>query len=117
AGMALYLVYIVSIGGDFMEGRFLTAPLLVGAVIVARTPGSPGAWAAVVAGTLLLGAQNLPSTLWSDASYKNENLGLYGITDERGFYFEEHGLISTSKGSFDQPNWTAYGFRTEITCQ
>jgi arabinofuranosyltransferase len=28
AGIALYLIYIVRIGGDFMSGRFLAAPLL-----------------------------------------------------------------------------------------
>ena len=47
AGVALHLTYLVSIGGDFMEGRFLTAPLIAAAVIVARTPGTAGAWIAL----------------------------------------------------------------------
>lgn len=117
AGIALHLAYIVSIGGDFMEGRFLTAPLIAAAVIVARTPGTAGAWVALAAGTALLGAQQLPATLWSNASYQNKELGLYGIADERGFYFREHGLTATAKGRFAQPDWTAHTFRTEVTCQ
>ena len=36
-GIVLYLVYVVSVGGDFMSGRFLTAPLLVAVVLVARS--------------------------------------------------------------------------------
>ena len=31
------LAFVVSIGGDFMTGRFLTAPLLVAAVVIARS--------------------------------------------------------------------------------
>src|SRR5690606_31660178 len=34
AGVLLYLVYVVKIGGDFMAGRFLTAPLLVATAIL-----------------------------------------------------------------------------------
>lgn len=117
AGMALHLAYIVSIGGDFMEGRFLTAPLIAGAVIVARSTGTPGGWIALAVGSALLGAQQLPSTLWSNALYQNKELGLYGIADERGYYFHEHGLTSTPKGRFAQPDWTAYAFRTEVSCQ
>lgn len=35
-GAALYLLYIVRIGGDFMSGRFLTAPLLCSVIVIAR---------------------------------------------------------------------------------
>ena len=37
-GSLLYLAFVVSTGGDFMSGRFLTAPLLVAAIIVSRSP-------------------------------------------------------------------------------
>jgi arabinofuranosyltransferase len=35
-GVLLYLLYILKIGGDFMSGRFLAAPLLCSLVIIAR---------------------------------------------------------------------------------
>lgn len=36
AGSVLYLMYILYIGGDFMSGRFFTAPLLVSTVLLVR---------------------------------------------------------------------------------
>lgn len=35
-GVVLYLVYIVRIGGDFMSGRFLTAPLFCAMILLAQ---------------------------------------------------------------------------------
>src|SRR5262249_14549278 len=37
AGIALHLAYVVSIGGDFMTGRFLTPALALSAVLLAET--------------------------------------------------------------------------------
>src|SRR3972149_3041340 len=36
-GAGLHIIYIVNIGGDFMSGRFLSAPLLCAVIILART--------------------------------------------------------------------------------
>jgi len=38
AGAPLYVAYVVAIGGDFMAGRMLAAPLLLGALLLARAP-------------------------------------------------------------------------------
>jgi arabinofuranosyltransferase len=35
-GILLYAGYIVRVGGDFMEGRFLAAPFLVGVILLSR---------------------------------------------------------------------------------
>lgn len=37
-GVALYLVYTVRVGGDFMQARFLTGPLFLSACLIARLP-------------------------------------------------------------------------------
>ncbi|MEY3014753.1 MAG: hypothetical protein RIT45_3488 [Pseudomonadota bacterium] len=37
AGVALHLLYVVKIGGDFMSGRFLTAPLVLAALLLVQT--------------------------------------------------------------------------------
>jgi arabinofuranosyltransferase len=47
AGMVLYLLYVMSIGGDFMSGRFLTAPLVAAAAIVSRSRLSSVQWTAI----------------------------------------------------------------------
>ena len=36
AGLAAYAAYIVWIGGDFMGGRFLTAPFVVATLVLVR---------------------------------------------------------------------------------
>jgi hypothetical protein len=38
AGCLLYLLYLVSIGGDFMSGRFLSAPLLAAVAVLISLP-------------------------------------------------------------------------------
>lgn len=35
AGIVLYVLYVISIGGDFISGRYLTSPLLLAAIIIA----------------------------------------------------------------------------------
>ena len=42
-GIGLYLVYIARIGGDFMVGRFLCAPVFVAAILIARARWRPEA--------------------------------------------------------------------------
>ena len=44
-GVALYLAYILKIGGDFMRGRFLTAPLFVVRCCSCRS--TPSKWARI----------------------------------------------------------------------
>ena len=63
AGIALYLLYVVRIGGDFMSGRYLTAPLLAAVGVLVSVPWSADrAWAAAAAVVLLglLSARPLP---------------------------------------------------------
>jgi arabinofuranosyltransferase len=36
AGVCLYLIYVVSIGGDFMSGRFFTASLFMSVILLVR---------------------------------------------------------------------------------
>jgi arabinofuranosyltransferase len=40
AGIALYVLYIISIGGDFMSGRFFAAPLFLAVAETVRTLGN-----------------------------------------------------------------------------
>jgi len=50
AGVTLYLAYVVKIGGDFMSGRYLAAPLLAAVVLLVNIPYSRGAMSGYVAG-------------------------------------------------------------------
>lgn len=115
-GMALYLLYAVSIGGDFMEGRLFAAPLLVAAVLVARARPGRVQLSAAAAGVAALGAVSLRATLLSPASYSDRTIAGDGIADERGYYFQQSGLIAAPAGALSTPDWSMRAPRTVILC-
>ncbi len=105
-GLLLYLVYVVSIGGDFMEGRFLTAPSLLGALLLAKV--QYGRWGRIVLAVCIagLGVIEAPKTILSGRDYVAKDLW-HGIADERGVYFSDYGWLNDDDGVFGAPNWTA----------
>jgi arabinofuranosyltransferase len=90
AGLFAYLVYVVRVGGDFMSGRFLTAPFLVAVAVTARrVPASRRS--PVLAGALLLvllgGLTGLRATLSVPPPGDPEAfIQPTGIADERWVY-------------------------------
>lgn len=103
-GILLYLLYIFYIGGDFMSGRFLTTPLLLASIQIARLPWKKTTFRFIACSVLLLGGVNISSTLLSPLSYKVAKFH-YGIADERGYYFQRYGLLTAPYRLFIRPNW------------
>jgi arabinofuranosyltransferase len=105
AGIALllYLLYLLSIGGDFMNGRFFAAPLLVGVLLVVQRFAElrPQVAVGVAVGALALALINPYSSLRSGADYGSDwaahpekyRDALTHIADERGFYYPTAGLL------------------------
>jgi len=92
AGIPLYLIYVLKIGGDFMSGRFLTAAFLIAAILFSRLQNISRQLSLVsLAIILLLGVTSNRSTLldpqypMTEANFRfvDEN----GIADERLVYF------------------------------
>ena len=101
-GTALYLAYVVKIGGDFMGGRFLAAPLLFAALLLARgaarrLPSRPavvaGAAVAALAVGLLAPFPNLTSGRMTGLRADGV-IDARGIADERRYYFGATGLFN-----------------------
>jgi arabinofuranosyltransferase len=98
-GIVAYLLYVVSIGGDFMSGRFLSAPFLAAVCLVARFGIRPGSRSiALRAGmglsaTVVIGFLAPHPTLFSDGGYRVEEIPPHGIADERGVYYQVTGLL------------------------
>lgn len=98
AGAALYLAYTVKVGGDFMSGRFLAAPLLL--ALLAGAPAAAGVRrgrAALAAGALALSfAGPFPNLLSGPAisTHRSGVLDPSGIADERRFYFSFQGWLN-----------------------
>ena len=89
-GVFLSLLYVVRVGGDFMSGRFLTAPLWVAALLLLRLGLQPrAAWVVTAASLLLLFIPYFSP--FAERQYGREwyaAIDAHGIADERTYYDE-----------------------------
>jgi arabinofuranosyltransferase len=126
AGVALTVLYLLRIGGDFMMGRFLTAPFVLSVAILAHSPWprDTRTGAIVAAALVLLGLvapwepaalsgygyarlDNLLHGRWAAAPRDGgRSIGWYGVIDERRYYYESTGLLKSRPGHPrpDHPN-------------
>ena len=102
-GIAIYLIYVVWIGGDQMSGRFLVAPLVVSAALVAQTRGLTFRHVALAACLLVLGAVNLPATWFVDTQMPLISVSDTGIADERAVFFHAFGLVRAKRYYLGMP--------------
>ncbi|MFC1770465.1 hypothetical protein ACFLZV_01125 [Candidatus Margulisiibacteriota bacterium] len=100
-GIILYSLYILSIGGDFMSGRFFSVPLFGAAIILSRLP-EIRLYKTIPLALLiiLLGLGTKFPTLFCNHQYINPKIPHTGIADERGFYFPHRGLITANRQRF-----------------
>jgi arabinofuranosyltransferase len=100
-GVVLYLVYVLKVGGDFMSGRFFSAPLIVAVCVLGRVGVNAGSlrWGVAYASASVLGlvAPGAPvlSGEWYHPLCWGHGPDDHGIADERGCYFYEAGLLPT----------------------
>jgi arabinofuranosyltransferase len=102
AGIVGYLAYVVWIGGDFMSGRFLVAPLIGAAVLLLRMEPPARAefgWApAVVFVAILAAFAPNPMPQVPGQTPRPDLVGESGIADERLVYFPTSGLPYFARG-------------------
>lgn len=105
AGVLLSVAYVVRVGGDFMSGRFLAAPLLASLILLARAPIvlGPRPFALALASVAAVGLYAPYPPLTTTAAFyasRGERHGLLdarGITDERAIYYRGTGLMTASR--------------------
>lgn len=110
AGILLYLLYILRIGGDFMSGRFFAVPFLASCLLLAPVrftrAAAAGVFAVLIAAFIAMPAPPLKST----RSYTSLGIDGHGIADERGYYFQEAGLLNyTADGVYPNHPWMLSG--------
>jgi arabinofuranosyltransferase len=100
AGIALYGLYVLRIGGDFMSGRFLAVPLFAAMAILGSLKLDAAALKIVLAGglpaALWLGLSGPHPPLLSDSRYDFEfktSRDIEGVADERAYYYQSTGLL------------------------
>jgi len=102
-GIALYFIFIIQSGGDFMSGRYFTAPLFMGVVLISQINFKTrnhmillGIFSGIV---IVIGVTADYSPLFSDETYSRQPGGHeiivseHGIADERGWYYQSTGLL------------------------
>jgi arabinofuranosyltransferase len=104
-GIALYVAYVVWVGGDFMSGRFLAAPFLCAVVHLSRLSAQPPAagWAVALGVVWLLGLTSPTPPLLSGATYgagvpSDDSIPASHINNERRYYYPYTGLLTAVRG-------------------
>lgn len=109
-GIVLYLLYVVSAGGDFMAGRFLTAPLVVAIAAIVDSVEWPPRWLAVAPAGLALAlglshgsrASLVTGARFGAGTKMVDSIDDRGVADERRVYFGGLGLLR-SRGMLKPP--------------
>ena len=107
AGVVLYLGYVVSIGGDFMSGRFLALPVFASVLLMSRmlVGASKRLWATAAGALLVVGCTATHVPLWSNSRNVDAAPKPSGIVDERAVYFHDRSLTLAKRGTFRDPDW------------
>jgi arabinofuranosyltransferase len=112
-GIALYLVYIVKVGGDFMMGRFLAAPLCASASLLIGIAWRPRV--AVIAAAVALGLSFVPLrpmfTTGADYGEVPDPSNIQRkVGDQRFMYYLGTGLLKAPKHNWEPVNqWVSEG--------
>jgi arabinofuranosyltransferase len=124
-GPLLYTAYWVYAGGDFMLGRFWSAPIMLAALITCEAVPRgtrPAVYGVVVLVVLGLGLGSLGPNLRSGARYSEDYpcrmIGAYQFADERSFYYSETGWMAADRPPLPAPGREAAqpGFAVEEVC-
>ncbi len=119
-GVVLYVAYVVRVGGDFMSGRFLTAPLFCAVALFARlqVPWTSFFTSVVTAAIFGLGvfATVRPPLANRDGLVNPpRGPGVAGISDQRAFYYRYTGLLRwTREMPLPSYLWEAQGRKARL---
>ncbi|HRU39658.1 MAG TPA: hypothetical protein P5511_07250, partial [Candidatus Goldiibacteriota bacterium] len=104
SGAALYLAYVVFIGGDFMSGRFIAAPFFMAVLVVSRSAlfERQRFWQAALAAVMFAGMAAPYNTV---RVFMNDQKKMWHkkwqITCEAEYYHPDTGLLSVIKKGRD----------------
>ncbi|MFC2145927.1 hypothetical protein ACFLRT_01045 [Acidobacteriota bacterium] len=97
AGILVYILYIVRIGGDFMSGRFLALPVLVAAILLSQMKFKPTMALTLSILFIFIGLSVQKSPIFYKLTDTTSRKMPMGIIDERGYYFSTTGLLTRSR--------------------
>ena len=106
-GILLYLAYILYIGGDFMSGRFMVAPLVMACMNIVTYSFSKTNAYILLSLIGIVGIIGIQHTLLSDTTFNVPwtKIPLSGIADERGVYYPQTSLLKKPRQAFASQFW------------
>jgi arabinofuranosyltransferase len=121
-GLLASILYVIRVGGDFMAGRFLTAPFVFAtAIVISHVRFSIRSAASLSAVILLSTFLNPRPTLTttSDFGVKEKPFDIshfykvyFGIADERAFFYRATGVLRWKPGlRWPNSGWSSIGDR------
>lgn len=114
AGVVLYCGYIVYIGGDFMNGRFFTVPLLCAVILLCMSDVTTDFRSLLLplSIVLIVGFTSPYPPVFSTENYgqTRDAIDVRGVADERAYYYPTTGLLRACRNCLE-PNheWAALG--------
>jgi len=112
-GIILYLIFILTSGGDYMTGRLFSAPLFVAVVVLSQCNFSAFKRIHLVALAIIVivgGIVSPGSPILSDENYTR--FGVYAdyIGDSRGYYYPGTGLLNHLNNiEIPKHEWATWG--------
>ena len=109
-GSALYIAYVVKIGGDYMSGRFLSTPFFGSVLLIVHTIATRKQLYAALITVLIFGLAAPFAPIRSDSNYRGAP-GDHDIVDERASYYTSTGLLPAlmADSTFPQHEWVNLG--------
>jgi arabinofuranosyltransferase len=118
-GILLYMGYILYIGGDFMSGRFFTAPFLAALILIMYSERISDFRSLLIPLTIVvtMGLVSPYPSIFSTAEYGQNRDDLFDkhqIADERGVYYPGSGLLQVfPEGDLSTYEWEVQGIILE----
>ncbi|CAN7665098.1 hypothetical protein LJR260_005041 [Variovorax paradoxus] len=110
-GLVLWTAYLFYVGADYMGGRFFSAPLLLACLLVGfKLRKHGGLWKALWTAYLAISVGALQVTVFSPSSFDQKILAESGVADERGFYYQQLGVLPVlRRGTWNSHPWLLEG--------
>jgi arabinofuranosyltransferase len=108
-GLLFHLAYVLFIGGDFMSGRFFSAPLVLACLIIARSVPQTATTARGLAIAAVLGGCLAVRPTWGldfqprDSRFGAEWDRASGVSDEQAYWYRSTGILSARQFGVDMP--------------
>jgi len=115
-GGVLYVLYVMRVGGDFMQGRFLTTPLFLAVLVLlaSRAAGGYARWGAMAVVCVLIALRAPHVSIMTDEDFVRKPgvrfMNEVKVGDERLYYARHTGLVHWQPGkAMPDHEWARVG--------